>query len=254
LYDDVDQLMLSGAKGRNVYQGSSLAVQQALAINPGDVGEPSGEAQVGDTDATTMMSRNLPDDDEDIYGPSTPPPPTPSPSKRRFSALESAESSSQSAIPGSSSAPSGITATSRSGNSTLSAKRGRMTGAIAISSLGHELSDIKDILRKDLELTKTSTEAREERKRQEIQEKEQLEQKRLEREHQERERPMEQDPMLRAIILMQDVDSDLSPEDQVTLAELFSKELDSAKTYLALRSDPVRKAWIKRKLAQAETV
>lgn len=50
---------------------------------------------------------------------------------------------------------------------------------------------------------------------------------------------------------MQEVDSDLSPDDQVTLADLFTKDHDSATAYLLLKSDAVRKAWIKRKLAQA---
>ena len=50
---------------------------------------------------------------------------------------------------------------------------------------------------------------------------------------------------------MQEVDSNIPPDDQVILADLFNKEHNSAKTYLALKSDPLQKAWIKHKLTQA---
>ncbi len=53
-----------------------------------------------------------------------------------------------------------------------------MTGAIAISSLRHELSDIKYLLCMDLELTKTNTEAQEGQK---CPESERLERKHMER-------------------------------------------------------------------------
>lgn len=86
----------------------------------------------------------------------------------------------------------------------------------------------------------------------------------LEREHLECEHPnpMEQqvmncqkmwDPMLDAIHRMQEVDSDLSPNEQAVLTDLFKKECNTAEIYLALKSDPVWKAWIKRKLTQARS-
>ena len=112
----------------------------------------------------------------------------------------------------------------------------------------------------DLEVTKTNAE--EQKRRQENdrmdrnREREQLERKRLEKEHErlERERAKEQqDLKWDAICRMQVVDSDLSPDDQVTLVDLFNQEHDSTRTYLALKSDTVRKTWIKRKLAQAES-
>lgn len=56
---------------------------------------------------------------------------------------------------------------------------------------------------------------------------------------------------LDAIHRMQEVDFDLSPDDQATLVELFKKDHNSANTYLVIKSDPVRKAWIKRKLTKA---
>ena len=62
----------------------------------------------------------------------------------------------------------------------------------------------------------------------------------------------QQSPMFRAICHMQEVNSDLLPDDQVTLADLFKKDHDSATAYLLFKTDPVRKAWIKRMLAQAD--
>jgi len=191
-----------------VYQGS-LAVQQAPAVKSGGVGHAGGESsstsqmdivtgEIGDAPTTSEdpPAEGWEKDDNDDPPP-TLPPPTPSPLKRRFSALvsESADSSTPSAIPGSSSAGiSGISPVSRSAASS-SSKRGRMTGAIAISSLGHELSDIKGLLRMDLEMTKSNAEAREERKRLECEqlecnrlERNRLEQEQLEREQLEQER------------------------------------------------------------------
>ena len=264
-----------------MYQGS-LAVQQASAVKSGGVGHAGGElsstsqmdivtGEIGDAPTTSEdpPAEGWEKDDNDDPPP-TLPPPTPSPSKRRFSALvsESADSSTPSAIPGSSSAGiSGISPVSRSAASS-SSKRGRMTGAIAISSLGHELSDIKGLLCMDLEMTKSNAEAREERKRlereqlernrlernrleQERLEHEQLEQERLEREHREQVLDHQKDPVLGAIDRMQEMETDLSADHQAILADLFNKEHDSTKVYLALKTDPLRKAWIKRRLTQA---
>jgi len=50
---------------------------------------------------------------------------------------------------------------------------------------------------------------------------------------------------------MQEMETDLSADQQAILADLFDKEHDSAKVYLALKTDPLRKAWIKRRLTQA---
>jgi len=253
------QLMPTGAKGKNVYQGS-LAVQQAQAVKSRGVGHAGGEPSTSMlTSDAPITSEDLPAEgsDDDAVAPPTLPPPTPSPSKRRFSALVS-ESADTSQSP---STLSGISPISRSVASS-SSKRGRMTGAIAISSLGHELSDIKGLLRLDIEQTRLNAEAREERKRQErkhFEERERLEHERREHERREERERLEQvmlldhekDPMLIAINRVQEMETDLSPDEIAILAELFNKEHDSAKIYLALKADPVRKAWIKRKLAQS---
>ena len=285
--------MASDAKGENVYQ-RTLAVQQALVVKSGVVGHAGGELSgMSQSDNTaTVMSGNPPaeirdNDDGDVALP-TLPPPTPSQLKRRFSALsESVGSSFQSTIPDSSSA--GISRTSRSASSS-SSKRGRMIGALALSSLGRELSHMKRLEnernrleRERLQHKRLERERLEhkrlehkrleherlERKRLEHKrlererlEREQLERERLERErleHERLEKHLEQqvgnrqtmDPMLDAIYHLQQVDSDLPTDDQAILVDLFNKNHDSAKVYLALESDPLRKAWIKRKLTQA---
>ena len=95
-------------------------------------------------------------------------------------------------------------------------------------SLQRELSDTKNLMCQHLELTETN-----------------LEEWNLKCEEIEH---LEQNPALRATRHMQEVDSDLSPYDQ----ELFEKKHDIAMTYLLLKSDPIRKAWIRHKLAQVD--
>ena len=58
--------------------------------------------------------------------------------------------------------------------------------------------------------------------------------------------------MVNAINHMEEVDSDLSPDDQVTLMHVF-KDPSNAMAYLALKSDAVRKVWKKRELAEADS-
>ena len=98
----------------------------------------------------------------------------------------------------------------------------------------------------DLEVTKTNAEewkwCKENDRMDHNCERKQLEREHLEKEHEhlEHERAKEQqDPKWDAICHMQVVDSDLSPDNQVTLVDLFNKEHDSARTYLALKSDAV---------------
>ncbi len=123
------------------------------------------------------------------------------------------------------------------------------------SWLEHERLERERLERKDLEHECLELERLEcERLKLERLECERLELERLECEHLEQQkgnRQKTEDPMLDAIYQMQEVDSDLPPEHQAILADLFNKEHNSAKTYLALKSDPVRKAWIKHKLTQA---
>lgn len=275
MYDDVQQIIPSGAKGRNAYQGSH-AVQQSGDVGPAG-GEPSGSGtfklQTGNETASEEIASGtitsgippLPaGDDDSIYGappsPSLPPPtPAPSPSKRRSSALEeSVDDSSTPTIPASSSASAlTLSGNTRSANP-YSSKRGKMTGAIALSSLGHELSGIKDMLRTDMETSAADSLAFRnmimKRKRQEPDDHLATERLPVARERSAPERlghehlVEPQDLAVNAICHMQEVDSDLPIDDQAALVDLFEKENDSAKTYLALKSDALRRAWIKRKI------
>ena len=200
MYNDVHQLIPSSARGKHAYQGS-LTVS---TIKPRDVGhtggELSGTAQsdivTGEIGDAITHGNPSSDNGDDIYGPPTSPPPTPSPSKvskRRFSALESVDLS-QSAV-GASDSLSTPTGSGMSARSPLSAKRGKMTGAIAISSLGHQISHLNDILHLEIEQNKTQAKSREEWKRQEAERQEQI---RLERkELQERKELLERKRMER---------------------------------------------------------
>ena len=66
MYEDVKQLMPSGAKGKNVYQGS-LATQQSPSRDAGRRGESSGLSQLdaaGSVSMTGIRSGMPPTDDE----------------------------------------------------------------------------------------------------------------------------------------------------------------------------------------------
>jgi hypothetical protein len=143
------------------------------------------------------------------------PPPAPSTRKRRLSELEYDDSSSQSAIPSSSSAGSLPTSHSTILNS---ADGGSITATL--SFLRHELSKLEDLLR-------------------------------LKNDRLAREQLVQRDPWLEAIYRMQQVDSDLPIDDQVTLVNLFMEGRINAEMYLSIESDPVRKEWIKLELAKA---
>jgi len=141
--------------------------------------------------------------------------PPPSTRKRRFSELEYDDSSSQCAIPSSSSAGSSPTS-----HSTVSSIVDRGSITAALSFLRHEVSRIEDLLRQKSDRLA-------------------------------REQLVQRDPWLEAIHRMQEVDSDLPIDDQVTLVNLFMKGLIDAEMYLSIKSDPVRKEWVKLELEKA---
>jgi hypothetical protein len=160
--------------------------------------------------------------------PATSPPPSPSiGSKRRFSAIDlKGVSPSGDLDMGSPSAI--VTPASRSliSSNSSTSKRGRITGAIALANIGHNLSEFNSMFRIGLD----RQEARH-RKRAVMQEQ------------------REDDPMEVAMERVQEVDSDLTPDELAGLIEVFQKERDSARAYLLIKNEGVRKAWIKRKLA-----
>jgi len=59
----------------------------------------------------------------------------------------------------------------------------------------------------------------------------------------------DEDPKEKAMNCVQEVDSDLSVDELAGIIELFEQDHDSAKVYLAIKTEGVWKAWIKQKLA-----
>lgn len=86
----------------------------------------------------------------------------------------------------------------------------------------------------------------------------------LQREHQEhqelqgtlerQERQERQQKRKEAMDLAQDIDIDIGPENLAYLLEVFETEEDSARTYLSIKVDDVRKAWVKMKIARRSIV
>ena len=191
LYDVVKQLMPGGAKGKKVYQGrkatdpstSSMVLPGGAAVaapaNASTVrqsdgnGDTSGEynagrASAGEHDVSGDMAGEsgaghesavgtangrsgepiLDGDNDDNHNvaPTSPPPSSSITSKCRFSAaVEDAHTTSSSHV--TSSQNTGTASHTSSG----SAKRGQMTGAIAITTLGHGLADLTSTYCKGLE-------------------------------------------------------------------------------------------------------
>lgn len=238
--------MPSGAKGKNVYQGStailtptggahSASNKQSENIEAEAVEKPSmvdsegGGVDMGEGPSTAVgtsggsgNARGADNDEENDHDPpATSPPPSPSiASKRRFSAIDS-ESVDTSRDWDMVSPSARVTPASRSlvSSNSSTSKRGRMTGAIALANIGHTFSDFNSNYRIGLD-------------RQEA-----------------RHRQREDNPMNTAIERAQEVESDLTPDELAGLLEVFQKERDSARAYLLIKNDSVRKAWIKRKLA-----
>ena len=122
--------------------------------------------------------------------------------------------------------PSRITSStdSLSTPSASSSKRGRMTGAIALTTIGHGITDLNASYCKGLE----QEEAR----------------------HQYRmsQQDHRDNVMSLAMERAQELDSDLSPEDLIALFEVFQTEEGSAKAYILIKIETVRKAWVKHKV------
>lgn len=188
------------------------------------------------------------DDDDPNDIPPTSSPPSPSiASKRRFSqsAIEdpndydSAGMKSLHRFSSSSSTPS------------TSSKRGRMTGTIALTTIGHGILemgasyckslDSKDIRHQD-RMTQWDRQLGIQRERQERQDL----QESLERKEREERQQKHQD----AIDCAQEIDLDLESEDLAKLLEVFQHDIDSAVLYLSIKTEGVRKAWVKRRIAE----
>jgi hypothetical protein len=157
-------------------------------------------------------------ENEDILGSDNdimPPPPssvtTTSTSKRKFSAVAttSEDPSSFSRTPSASATPSSFSSTS---------KRGRMSGAVALNRLGDTLSDFTTSFRTSV---------------------------------QRRDQPPVDPTVERKNTAMeraQDLETDLSDDQLAALLELFQSDVSTADAYMVIKREPLRKAWVQRKL------
>lgn len=248
LYEDVKLLMPSLAKGRYAYQANGLGQQTSPTTT---------------TPTHTHTGESLEHDDNDIL--STSPPPSPSiGSKRTFTALdsESVIEVDTAAIKYLPRVSSSRMASSSTPSTSTTSKRGRLTGAIALTTIGHGIVDLGASIRqglvdKDSRHQDRMTQLERQLDHQELQLK-------LQREHQEhqelqgtlerQERQERQQKRKEAMDLAQDIDIDIGPENLAYLLEVFETEEDSARTYLSIKVDDVRKAWVKMKIARRSIV
>jgi hypothetical protein len=163
---------------------------------------------------------------DDIYFPPTSAPPSPSvATKRRFSFLERGDSDiATPSLPNTSSAPSTHPSTSSV------SKRGRVSGAVALTSIGHSITGFTSVYRQGIELEQARHEARAARRGQGAN--------------------SSSSSSSRAMDKAQTVECDLSSDELATLLEIFEEE-STANAYLQIRTDELRKAWVRRKLAAA---
>jgi hypothetical protein len=229
--------MPSGAKGKNVYQGSTAAQQlqstsmaersSAGHAAPSDtlVGNMEGTEGSVDIEGFNAATGDLDEDGDVNPAPPTSPPASPftSASKRRFSALDGNVSASSVAA----------TPTSRSliSSSSGSAKRGRITGAIALTTIGHGLAGLNTLYRTGLE-------------QEDARHRQRMAWRQESRDHQ----VHSSNIVDRAMDRVQELESSLSPDQLAGLLEIFEAHPGSARAYLAIKGDGVRNAWIQRKL------
>jgi hypothetical protein len=246
-YEDMKSLIPSLAKGKFAYQANGLGVEKMTITTPSHTSgnETTDNPHPEDESMTTTPNNTSPT--------SLPSRSSFASNKRRFSALESGSlvedtndiSSIKSLSPFT---PSGSTPSS----STIS-KRGRMTGASGMHSIGHSLMDIGVSYRKGLESKEIRHQERMGRFDREIEFQREREQRQdhqeRERKHQERERKR-QEAMTRAQLL----DSDIGPDNLAALLEVFETEEVSVTTYLSIITDETRKAWVRRKIAKVSAL
>lgn len=116
-----------------------------------------------------------------------------------------------------------------------------MTGAIALATIGHGIVDLGASYRKGLEDKGARHQDR---------------MTHLERQLERQERQERQDLLVRqerqeAMIRAQELESDLSDDSLAALLEVFQDDEGSAMAYLSIKTESVRKAWVKRKIARA---
>lgn len=113
-------------------------------------------------------------------------------------------------------------------SSTTSSKRGRSTGAIALTNIGHTLAQLSSSYTKELE----QQQAR----------------------HRERKSRQNQGEcrLVDAIDRAQEIETDLTDDELARLLEAFQADDTNPITYLMIKQEALRKAWVKRKVAQMQ--
>lgn len=250
LYGDVEELMQrQQPRGRYSFQGNGL-----------------GGAD--DESATTTTAEPY-----DSSFPPTSLPPTPSVAsrsagKRRFSVLEtdSVEDDSGPAITtfpfSPSRGPSSHDSLSYRTTSS-SSKRGRITGSIALTNIGHSIQDLGASYRQSLEnkatrhqdlMAQMTLQMTHQEQQLELQGRQlDYQLRREEEERKERQERVQQ--RQEAIELALKLETYLSDDELAALLDVFQKEEGSASSYLSITANEgLRKAWVKRKITFASVI
>jgi hypothetical protein len=243
-YEDVKSLIPSLAKGKFAYQANGLGVEKMTITT---------HSHISGNETTGNETTDNPHPEESMTTTPNNTSPTSLPShssfasnKRPFSVLESGSlvedindiSSIKSLSP--------FTPSGSSPSSSTISKRGRMTGASGMHSIGHSLMDIGVSYRKGLE----SKEIRHQERMGHLDRELEFQREREQRQqHQELQRKR-QEAMTRAQLL----DSDIGPDNLAALLEVFETEEVSVTTYLSIITDETRKAWVRRKIAKVSAL
>lgn len=230
------------AKGKKAYQANGIGPGEpaisgsteapAIAMgSSGDVGMvPRNSSEHNNLDDLTEHD-NLDNSTCEPQPPPTSPPPSESSlsmntSKRRFSAVENPSNTSTVRSLSQPSRAESHPSTSHASSASTSAKRGRLTGAIALTSIGHGIADLNASYRRGLELDEA---------------------RHLDRlSHRDRRDNTISEAVERALQL----EIHLLPDVLAALIEILEENEGSAKAYLAISIESVRKAWVRRKLAK----
>ena len=138
-----------------------------------------------------------------------------------------------------------------------SSKHGRITGSIALTNIGHSIQDLGATYRKSIEskqakhqdlMAQLSLQMSHQEQQLELQGHQLKHQERQkEEEHQERQDRFQK--RQEAMELAQGKETYLPDEDFAALFDVFQKEEGSALAYLSIKTEGVRKAWVKCKIA-----
>lgn len=251
----MQDLVPSEAKGQNAFHGR-LAVPQSSTMaadngngDPDDgegddddekedndgVGRVDGtgtQAQVDDVDdATTVITAgpSRSGEVEELNERPESPPPTPSVApKRRFSEIDTHSNSKS--LPPSISHPSSLTGSHVSSLGTSESKRGRMTGSIALNHIGQNFAGFNEVYKYGIDKEQERHQARMEERNARLRVSQQL-----------------SDRSRQASEQAQQLETYLELEELAVLIEVLEDQ-NVASTYLSLKADELRKAWIRRKL------